>query len=96
MYVAVAIDPGSTIRAGELAELLLQYGFKKVQRGLWESVAVSEKVLNRLKVDLDRATDMSDKLRLFQFPVENALSITSLADKKWRRIVARSSEKKQD
>jgi CRISPR-associated protein Cas2 len=93
MFVSVAVDPGSEGRAKELADLLAQYGFEKIQRGLWESAFVTEETLNRLKRDLDRATDAFDRIRLFQFPLEGTLALTTLRDKKWRRMVARSAEK---
>jgi CRISPR-associated protein Cas2 len=92
MFVSVAVDPGSEGRAKELAELLIQYGFEKVQRGLWESAVISPTTLNRLKKDLDRATDGVDRLRLFQFPVEGTLVLSTLRDKKWRRLVAKGGE----
>jgi len=88
MFVSVAVDPGSEGREKELADLLGQYGFKKIQRFLWESATVSADTLNRLKRDLDKATDGFDKLRLFQFPMEGTLVLSSLRDKKWRRLVA--------
>jgi len=95
MYVSVAVDAASEDRARELADLLGQYGFQRVQRGLWESAAITEGTLVRLKRDLDRATDGFDKLRLFQFPVEGTLVLTTLRDKKWRRMVARDSGPKK-
>jgi CRISPR-associated protein Cas2 len=88
MFVSIAIDPGSEGRGKELADLLGQYGFRNVQRFLWESPAVSNDTLNRVKRDLDRATDGFDKLRFFQFPMEGTLVLSSLRDKKWRRLVA--------
>ena len=92
MFVSIAIDPGSEGRAKELSELLIQYGFDKVQRGLWESTVVSPETLNRLKRDLDRSTDAFDRLRIFQFPVDGTLVLTTLRDKKWRRLVAKGGE----
>ena len=92
MFVSIALDPGSEERSKELADLLGQYGFKKVQRLLWESTSVSQDTLSRLKRDLDKATDGFDKLRLFQFPMEGTLVLSSLKDKKWRRMVARDIE----
>jgi len=89
MFVSVAIDPGSESRAKELADLLAQYGFDRIQRGLWESVFVSPDTLNRLKKDIDRATDAFDRVRIFQFPVEGTLALTTLRDKKWRRMIAK-------
>ncbi|MDR2211310.1 MAG: CRISPR-associated protein Cas2 [Spirochaetaceae bacterium] len=92
MFVSIAVDPGSEGRAKELAELLIQYGFDKVQRGLWESTVVSPETLGRIKRDLDRATDAFDRLRIFQFPVDGTLVLSTLRDKKWRRLVARGGE----
>jgi CRISPR-associated protein Cas2 len=92
MFVSIAVDPGSESRARELADLLSQYGFEKVQRGLWESTAVSPETLNRLKRDLDRATDAFDRLRIFQFPVNGTLVLSTLREKKWRRLVAKGGD----
>jgi CRISPR-associated protein Cas2 len=92
MFVSIAIDPGGEGRAKELAELLIQYGFDKVQRGLWESTVVSPETLNRIKRDLDRSTDAFDRIRIFQFPVDGTLVLTTLRDKKWRRLVAKGGE----
>ena len=88
--MSIAVDAASEGRAKELADLLAQYGFQRMQRGLWESATVSQGTLNRLKRDLDKATDGFDKLRLFQFPMEGTLVLSSLRDKKWRRTVARN------
>ncbi|MDR0720625.1 MAG: CRISPR-associated protein Cas2 [Treponema sp.] len=93
MFVSIVLDPGSEGRAKELNDLLAQYGFKKVQKGLWESAFVNADTLNRLKRDLDNATDAFDRLRLFQFPVDGTLALTTLRDKKWRRMVAKNVEK---
>ena len=92
MFVAIAVDAGSEARAKELADLLAQYGFMKVQRGLWECAVVSGGLLTRLKRDLDKATDAFDRLRFFQFPMEGTLVLSSLREKKWRRMVARDLE----
>ena len=92
MFVSIAVDPGSEERARELADLLAQYGFKKIQRGLWESTSISPGALARVKRDLDRATDAFDKLRFFQFPMDGTLVLSSLREKKWRRMVAIDGE----
>ena len=92
MFVSIALDPSSEDRARELADLLAQYGFKKAQRLLWESTTVSADTLNRLKRDLDKATDGFDKLRFFQYPMEGTLVLSSLREKKWRRMVAVNAE----
>ncbi|HCM25461.1 MAG: CRISPR-associated protein Cas2 [Treponema sp. GWB1_62_6] len=93
MFVSVILDPGSEERAKELSELLARYGFEKVQRGLWESAIIAPPSLDRLKRDLDRATDAYDRIRIFQFPVDGTLVVSGLRDKKWRRLVARAPSK---
>jgi len=92
MFVSIAVDPGSEERAKELADLLMQYGFEKVQRGLWESTVISPETLSRVKRDLDRSTDAFDRLRIFQFPVDGTLVLSTLKDKKWRRLVAKGGD----
>ena len=92
MFVSIVLDPGAEGLAKELADLLGQYGFEKIQRGLWESAFVSPETLIRIKKDLDRATDAFDRLRIFQYPVDGALVVTTLRDKKWRRMVARGAD----
>jgi CRISPR-associated protein Cas2 len=89
MFVAVAVDAGSNTRAKEIAEILVQYGFARAQRGLWESTAVTHDTLKRLKRDLDKATDADDRLKFFQFPIEENLVLSFLREKKWRRVVVR-------
>ena len=90
--MSIAVDAGSDGRAKELADLLAQYGFQKVQRGLWECMSVSDGTLARLKRDLDKATDAFDRLRFFQFPMDGTLALSSLKDKKWRRMVAKNTD----
>lgn len=93
MFVSLALDPGSEERARELADLLSRYGFEKIQRGLWESSVVTPSTLDRIKHDLDRMTDAYDRIRIFQFPVDGTLVVSSLREKKWRRMVARTPVK---
>ena len=96
MFVSIAVDASNEARAKELSDLLAQYGFVRVQRVLWESADVSPGMLTRVKRDLDKATDAFDRLRFFQFPMDGTLVLTSLRDKKWRRIVAREAEPEKD
>lgn len=93
MFVSIVLDPGSDGRIKELADLLGQYGFQRIQRGLWESAVISADTLPRIKRDLDKMTDALDRIRIFQFPLEGCLVISSLKDKKWRRMVVRGEEK---
>jgi CRISPR-associated protein Cas2 len=86
MLVAVACDIASDDHRRVVYDLLLQYGFKRIHRDLFESAAVDDGALVRLKRDVDRATDSYDKVRFYQFPMEQTLVITSLEAKKWRKL----------
>ncbi|MEI8095010.1 MAG: CRISPR-associated protein Cas2 [Spirochaetales bacterium] len=87
MFVSAACDYGNEDSRIKVDQLLLQYGFRKVQKNLYESTSLSEKNLARLKLECDKLTDFYDTLRLYQFPMENTLVITSLEGKKWKRSV---------
>jgi CRISPR-associated protein Cas2 len=85
MVVAVSCDIASDDHRKAVYDLLVQYGLKRVQKTLFESTAMDESTLLRLKRDVDRATDSYDKVRFYQYPLEQTLVITSLEEKKWRK-----------
>ncbi|OHD24354.1 MAG: CRISPR-associated protein Cas2 [Spirochaetes bacterium RBG_16_67_19] len=87
MFVAVACDLGNADRLASVGNLLLQYGFRKLQQNLYESAVISEKSLLRLKKELDGLTDSYDSLRFYQYPLEDTLVVSSLKEKKWRKLV---------
>jgi len=43
-----------------------------------------------LKRDIDRLTDSYDAVRIYQYPLENTLQISTLKDKKWRKLIVRA------
>jgi CRISPR-associated protein Cas2 len=90
MLVAIACDPGNEDHRQKIHTLLLQYGFSKLLAGLYESATISENQLIRLKRELDRQTDSYDSLRIYQYPMNNTLVITSLKEKKWRKLTVRA------
>ncbi len=90
MFVAVACEFASDDHRRSGYDLLGQYGFKKVLRDAYETAALSEASLSRLKRDLDRITDSYDNIRLYQYPVEGTLAITVLREKKWRRLIVKA------
>ena len=67
--------------------LLISYGFTKVMKDLYESTLITETALTRLKRDLDRATDSYDSIRVYQYPMQDTLVITSLKENRWRKLV---------
>lgn len=89
MFVSVVLDPGGEDSARQLAEILVTWGFEKVQRACWESATISDTTLAKLKQEIDRVTDYYDSIRLYQFPVDGLMAITVLAKKKWKRVIVR-------
>ncbi len=89
MFVSVVLDPGGEESARQLAEVLIAFGFEKVQRACWESASINESLLAKLKLEIDKVTDYYDAVRLYQFPVDGLLAVTVLGKKKWRRVIVR-------
>jgi CRISPR-associated protein Cas2 len=90
MLVAIACDPGNEDHRQKIHNLLLQYGFSRLFAGLYESAAINPTQLIRLKRELDKHTDSYDSLRIYQYPLDNTLVITSLKEKKWRKLTVRA------
>lgn len=89
MFVSVIVDPGSVESSRAVTSVLMQYGFRKVQRACWEHVSLPEKRLNLLKKDIDRVTDYYDSVRMYQYPVQGMLAVTEMSRKKWKRCILR-------
>jgi CRISPR-associated protein Cas2 len=87
MFVAVACDLGNADHLGSVNNLLLQYGFRKLQQNLYESAVINAKSLLRLKKELDGLTDSYDSLRIYQYPLQDTLVVSSLKEKRWRKLV---------
>jgi CRISPR-associated protein Cas2 len=86
MFVAITCDFSSEDHKNEISALLQQYGLKKIQNWVFESAAVNDTDMIRLKKDIDRCTDSYDTIRIYQYPMESTLVITALEAKKWRKI----------
>lgn len=87
MFVSVVLDPGGIDSAKAISQILVRFGFKKVQRACWESFRLSETQLSILKRDLDNATDYYDTIRIYQFPLNGNFAITQMKRKKWKKAV---------
>lgn len=87
MFVSVVCDIASIDHRSAVFEYLNMYGFSSVLENVFESTRISENNLLRLKKDIDNVTDSYDKIRFYQYPVENTLVISSLEEKRWRRSV---------
>ena len=90
--MAVTCECSSDDHRQAVHTVLRQYGFKAVLKDVHESASISETTLNRLKRDIDRITDSYDVIRLYQFPFDGTLAITSLKEKKWRRLKVRTTD----
>jgi CRISPR-associated protein Cas2 len=95
MFVAVSCDLGNKDHLSRVHNSLVEYGFKKVHEGLYESMTINEPSLLRLKRELDRYTDSYDNLRFYQYPMENTLVISVLKEKKWRKTVVNTSRRER-
>ena len=93
MFVSIILDPGGEESAVHLAELLTFHGIERVQGACRESSTVNEKQLISLKREIDRVTDYYDVIRIYQYPVEDVLAISTLAKKKWRKLLIRPPQK---
>jgi CRISPR-associated protein Cas2 len=92
MFVSVMCDMGSDESRKAIHDLLGQYGFTRTLKSCYESPAVSDDMVSRLKRDIDSITDYYDGVRLFQFPVDDTLVISNLKEKKWRKTIVRKPE----
>ena len=87
MFVSIIVDLGNEDSQKIVQNLLFRYGFKQIQSNTFESLSINENNLSRLKLDLDRATDFYDSIRIYQYPINDTLVITSLTEKRWRRNI---------
>lgn len=89
MFVSIICEISNDDHKIAVKHLLSEYGFKQIFENLYESMTIKEKELARLKRDIDRRTDSYDSVRIYQYPLEDGLVITTLRDKRWRRIVVK-------
>ena len=86
MFVAVVCDFSNDDHKFIVTDLLVQYGFTRITRNLFESTTIDETSLVRLKKDIDGETDSYDVVRIYQYPMENTLVVSSMEKKKWRKL----------
>jgi CRISPR-associated protein Cas2 len=89
MFVAIACDFGNDDHKRTIHQLLLQYGFKREVENVYESVSITESQLLKLKRELDGKTDAYDSFRFYQYPLKNTMVLSTLKEKKWRKLVMR-------
>ena len=94
MFVSIICEISNDDHMLAIKHLLIEYGFKQVFELLYESVTIKEKELTRLKRDIDRRTDSYDSVRMYQYPLDDVLVITTLRDKRWRRVVVKGEKRR--
>ncbi len=90
MFVSIVCEISNDDHKIAVNHILLEYGFKQIFEILYESTTIKEKELARLKRDIDRRTDSYDSVRIYQYPLDEVLVITTLRDKRWRRVIVKS------
>lgn len=86
MFISVAIDAASSDSKNSVIKVCKEYGIEKIQENLLESFNFPSKKLGNFKRDISVAVDMDDKLRIYQYPIENSFSISYIVDKKWKKL----------
>ena len=90
MFVSVVCDIADAGHLDMVVDYLKRYGFKEIVQNTFETTSISEKALIRLKRDIDKSTDFYDKIRFYQYPLEDTLVISFLNEKKWKKSVVRT------
>ncbi|HNZ28102.1 MAG TPA: hypothetical protein PK385_07445 [Spirochaetota bacterium] len=86
MFIGISADLASIDSIKRFEKVLLEYGVKKSQKNLYESYEFPTKRLGNLKKDITDNLDMDDKIRIYQYPLDNCFKISYLEDKKWKRL----------
>ena len=89
MFVSAVCDIGSDDNRNAVYEVLKMYGFKEIITNVFESTKIKEDTLLRLKRDLDKNTDHYDKIRFYQFPMDDTFVVTFLTNKKWKKYIVK-------
>jgi CRISPR-associated protein Cas2 len=85
VFVAVCIELADEDTRQAVRDLVVQYGFRRVFGDLYECTTMPAERLGRVKKDIDRVTNSYDRVRFYQYPIDDTLVITDLKQKKWRR-----------
>jgi len=86
MFIAISIDLVTDDSEIKLDKILKEYGIKEIQHNLYESFEFPLRNLGNLKRDMTECLDMDDKLRLYQFPLDDTFKISYIENRKWKRL----------
>ncbi len=92
MFISISIDLATEDSKLAIRKIFKQYGIKKIHQDLYESTEFPTKTLGNLKKDIIDAVDMDDKVRMYQFPLEDCFKISYLEDRKWKRLSISSNK----
>lgn len=87
MYVSVVCDFNSDNSKRSVESILMQYGFIQCQIGVYENNSISDNLVSRLKLEIDRHCDSYDQIRMYQYPLNHTLVISSLYEKRWKKKI---------
>ena len=86
MFIAVSLDLASADSVNNIKHIMNEYGIKRVHSNLHESFEFPSNKLGNLKREITNAVDVYDKLRIYQYPLEESFKISYLDNKKWKRL----------
>jgi CRISPR-associated protein Cas2 len=86
MFISLSIDLVSQDSANQFVSIMNEYGIKKILANLYESFDFPSNKLGNLKRDITNCLDSFDKLRMYQFPLENTFKISYVENRKWKRL----------
>lgn len=87
MYVSIVCDFNSENSKKIVDSILMQYGFSRCQKDVYEINSILEGSVSKLKLEIDRHCDSFDKIRIFQFPLDHKLVISYLNEKRWKKKI---------
>lgn len=85
MYVSIACDFNSDNSRKVVDSILMQYGFTRCQKDLYEINSIMDNNVAKLKLEIDRHCDSFDQIRIYQYPMDHKLVISFLHEKRWKK-----------
>ncbi|MCK4798535.1 MAG: hypothetical protein KAT05_14230 [Spirochaetes bacterium] len=86
MFIAINLDLASPDSKKDVIKLINEYGIKNTQINLYESFDFPSKKLGTFKRDIIKYVDMDDRLRLYQYPLDDSFKISYLENGVWKRL----------
>ena len=86
MFISINLDLASSESESNVNKILNEYGIKKIQSNLFESFEFPLNKLGNFKRDLSNCLDMYDRIRIYQYPLEDTFKISYFNSGKWKRL----------